>query len=202
MFFGTPGGVVGDGVGVGQSSSSPPPPGSMAIKQDDSNRFSSFFEQTFGQPSTFSQQIFGSGDNTAVYDDKYVMGTEDKGSSQLEEDNKEAFSWVDQRKPVVYSPDSVAEWMAGRVQRPALGMSAGTLNYDHRVITYRGAKPWSSSLKLELFCLYFLALVLALHMSIYCTQCTVSDFCLFYIKMQTISVCFTVKCKLFLFVLQ
>ena len=136
MFFGTPGGVVGDGFGVGQSSSSPPPPGSMAIKQDDSNRFSSFFEQTFGQPSTFSQQIFGSGDNTAVYDDKHVMGTEDKGSSQLEEDNKEAFSWVDQRKPVVYSPDSVAEWMAGRVQRPALGMSAGTLNYDHRVITY------------------------------------------------------------------
>jgi hypothetical protein len=136
MFFGKPSGTIGDGFGLDQSSASPPaasPSGSMSKKQDNGKPFSSFFEQSFGGggPASFSQQSFlGSNnhDGKGFYDDKHLMGTDDKGAlTSSADDMKDVFYGLGKQKPVVYDADSVAEWMAGKAQRPVLGMSSSRL---------------------------------------------------------------------------
>jgi hypothetical protein len=129
MFFGRPaGGTIGDGFGIDQSASSQPPaspplPGSVLKKLDNGKPFgSSFFEQTFGgSPTTFGQQPFLSSDNAmGFHDDKHIKGSDDKGTVA---EIKDVFYGMGKQKPVVYDADSVAEWMAGKAQRPVLGMS-------------------------------------------------------------------------------
>jgi len=107
MFFGTPPGGVGGSDSFGAGQPGPPPPPQDDIK---TNKFVSFLDQPFGQ--------------------NFLTGSSGNNKGEHEDDKAEPFTWADQRnKPVVYDPESVAAWMAGRVSRPELGMAGCSSNF-------------------------------------------------------------------------